>query len=196
MRKKYGFITSVVLLASVIMLLFALGAGMAIAAPYKAEKAAEKLIVDGIDNGYQATAFTVGKGIAKMAIWQDRIFVLVSMKGSGWIAVAFNKQGKGMDGSNMIIGYLDAAGKASVRNDLGKGWSHSAAAKQAVIEHAIVQVEGITYFEFAYPLAFADGYAIKGLEEGSTYSLVLAGNERLFSINSKHTWAAKADFSL
>ncbi len=195
MHKGNGIKAFAVLIAVVILVLSALGAGAAIA-PYKAEKVAEKLIVDGIDNGYPATALTVGKGSVKMAVWQDRVFVLASMKGSGWIAVAFNKQGKGMDGANMIIGYLDAAGKAAVRNDLGKGWSHSAAAKQVVIEHAIVQADGITYFEFSYPLSFAEGFALKGLEEGSTYSLVLAVNEKSFSIGSKHTGAAKADFSL
>lgn len=185
-----------VLIVTVILILFAFGSSTTIAATYKAGKAEEKLAVDGVDKGYTAEALSVGKGSVKMAVWQDRVFVLVSMKGSGWIAVAFNKQGKGMDGSNMVIGYVDATGKAAVRNDLGKGWSHSAAAKQAVIEHAVLQADGITYFEFAYPLAFAEGFALKSLEEGSIYSVVVAGNERSFSITSKHTWAAKADFSL
>lgn len=195
MQKGNSMKALFVLIASAILILSALGAGAAVA-PYKAEKVAEKLIVDGIDNGYPAAALAVGKGSVKLAVWQDRIFVLASMKGSGWIAVAFNTQGKGMDGANMIIGYLDAAGKAAVRNDLGKGWSHSAAAKQAVFEHAIVQTDGTTYLEFSYPLSFAEGFALKGLAEGSTYSLVLAVNERSFSIGSKHTSAAKADFSL
>ncbi len=165
-----------VFIVSVILALSALGTGAAIAAPYKAEKVAEKLIVDGIDNGYAATALTLGKGSVKMAFWQDRVFVLASMKGSGWIAVAFNKQGKGMDGSNMIIGYLDAAGKAAVRNDLGKGWSHSAAAKQAVIEHAIVQSDGITYFEFVIP-AFVCGRVCAQRLGGRLHLLTGAGRE-------------------
>lgn len=166
------------------------------AAPFKAEKVSTKLSMDGVDEGYGEQQLVLGKAAVKMAVWQDRIFVLVSMKGSGWISAAFNRQGKGMDGANMVIGYLDTQGNPAVRNDLGKGWSHSALLEQPKIDFAFRQSEGTAYFEFSYPLAFREGFALKGLEEGITYSLVVAGNERSYSLSSKHTWAAKAEFTL
>jgi hypothetical protein len=162
----------------------------------KVGKATVKPLVDGIDTDYPQASVMVGKASIRMAVWQDKIFVHAKMKGAGWIAIAFNKQGAGMDGANMIIGYLDAAGKGAARNDLGKGWSHAAATKQDISEFVFLKAGEESVLEFAYPLVFSPGFSIKGLDAGGTYSLLISGNENSYSISSKHTWRAKADFSL
>jgi len=163
---------------------------------YKVEASAARPAVDGADEGYPNAGITAGKAALKMAVWEDRVFVHVSMQGAGWVAVAFNRQGKGMDGANMVIGYLDGAGKPAVRNDLGRGWTHKQAEKQDVLESSVSQQAGQTVFEFSYPLKFAPGFGIAGLEKGGSYTVVLAGNERSNDISSKHTWYAKVNIGL
>lgn len=157
---------------------------------------ASALLVDGKIDGYLGEPVPLGKAMVRIAVWQDRMFVHVEAKGAGWVAVAFNKAGKGMDGSNMLLGYLDQDGKAQARNDVGRGWSHTVAKVQGAIDVAFVKGQDAVSFEFSYPLAFAEGYALKGIEKSVAFSLILAVNERSFTLNSKHSWAAKADFVL
>lgn len=190
-------VLSLLLATILILAAFSVNIGEASAAdPYKVEASAAKLAIDGSDEGYPKTGITAGKAVIKMAVWESTISVHVRMQGAGWISVAFNKQGKGMDGANMVLGYLDNSGKPAVRNDLGKGWTHKQAEKQDVLEGFVSQQSGETAFEFSYPLKFASGYGIAGLEKGGVYTLVVAGNERSNNISSKHTWYAKVDIGL
>lgn len=168
----------------------------ATAAGTKVGRPEAKPAVDAVAEGYGMDAVTVGKATVSIAVWQDRVYVHVKAKASGWVSVAFNRQGKGMDGGNMVFGFLDSSGKPAVRNDLGRGWSHSASAKQDVAEFAFKVADGETSFEFSYPLAFADGYGVKGLVEGTTYTMLVACNERSYSLTTKHSWYGKADFTL
>jgi hypothetical protein len=164
--------------------------------PLKIPYVTEKLIIDGIAEGYPEQSMQVGKAEVKVAVWEDRIYVHVKATGNGWIAIGFNKLGKGMDGSNLIIGYLDSSGKAAVRNDIGKGWSHSAAIKQGVIEFGVKSEGGSTLLEFSYPLVFEKGYGLNGLEKGLAFTLIVAANDRSFSLTSKHSWRATVDLTL
>lgn len=186
------------LLAAVLILTFFVFNEVQVSAadPYKVAESAAKPAADGSDQGYPDAGITAGKAVVKMALWEDKIFVHVRMQGAGWIAVAFNRQGKGMDGGNMVLGYLDSASKPAVRNDLGKGWTHKQADKQDVLESFVSQQAGVSVFEFSYPLKFASGYGIAGLEKGGVYTLIVAGNERSNNISSKHTWYAKVDIAL
>lgn len=182
--------------AVVMIFAFALSSVPVTASALKAGRPTIKPVVDAVAEGYGMDAVTVGKAAVSIAVWQERVFVHVRTKAAGWISVAFNRQGKGMDGGNMVFGYLDPAGKPAVRNDLGKGWSHSASAKQDVAEFSFKVVDGEAYFEFSYPLSFAEGYGIKGLAEGTPYTMLIAYNERSYSLTAKHSWYAKVDFTL
>ena len=187
---------SKIVLSMGIALFLAISLITASASEVKAGRPEAKPVVDGLAEGYGMDAVTAGKAAVSIAIWQDRIFIHVKTKATGWVSIAFNRQGKGMDGGNMIFGYLDSSGKAAVRNDLGRGWSHSATAKQDVSEFAFKVVDGEASFEFSYPLAFASGYGIKGLEAGTVYTMLVACNERSNSLTAKHSWYAKIDFSI
>lgn len=181
------------------LLLLAASAGFAgtvlSADPYKVPTSEAKLLVDGSDEGYIKEGLTVGKATLKISVFEATVFVHVRMQGTGWISVAFNKQGKGMDGANMILGYLDNAGKGTARNDLGRGWTHKQSDKQDITEFYFSQAKGESVFEFSYPLKFAAGYGIAGLDKGGVYSLVVAGNDKSNNISSKHSWYAKAEMS-
>lgn len=185
-------------------LVFAVGIGIllsltpvpAMAAAVKAGRPGAKPVVDAVSEGYGMDAFTVGKATVSIAVWQDRIYVHVKAKATGWVSVAFNRQGKGMDGGNMVFGYLDSSGKPAVRNDLGRGWAHSASLKQDVAEFSFKVADGEASFEFSYPLSFANGYGIPGLQEGTTYTMLVACNERSYSLTAKHSWYGMADFTL
>lgn len=183
-------------LAVGIALLFSLSPLPATAAAVRAGRPSVKPVVDSSLEAYGMDAITVGKATVSIAVWQDRIYVHVKAKATGWLSVAFNRQGKGMDGGNMVFGYLDSSGKAAVRNDLGRGWAHSASAKQDVAEFSFKVVEGEASFEFSYPLSFASGYGIAGLTEGTTYTMLVACNERSYSLTAKHSWYGKADFTI
>lgn len=114
------------------------------------------------------------------------------MSGQGWIA--FSSKGKGMDGANMVIGYIDSSGKVVARNDLCRGWSHPPAATQGVLEFAVLFSAGATTLEFSCPVKFAPGYGIEGFTKGKEYSIVIAGNDRGGAISSKHKWLAQENF--
>lgn len=153
-----------------------------------------KPVADGKADEYQSPGWNLGKANVRMGVWDEQVWVHAQMSGQGWIAVAFNSKGKGMDGANMVIGSIDSSGQASVRNDLGRGWSHSPAVTQGVLEFAVLFSEGATTLEFSYPVKFEPGYGIGGFTKGKEYSIVVAGNDRGGAISSKHTWSAQGDF--
>ncbi len=152
--------------------------------------------IDGSNADYPAAGFQVMDADIYLAYDDSNLYVYLETEGEGWVAVGFNTMGGGMDGANMIIGYLDN-GTAAIRDDVGKGRSHSEASSSMVNEFFFAQDNGRVIMEFSYPLNFQDGegYNLGGLETGETYSLIFAAHSSSNNV-SQHNRRGSVNFTI
>ncbi len=95
--------------------------------------------------------------------WEHNGTVLrvgMGMQCQGWLSVGFGPVGTKMDGSNMIIGYVNAAGLSSVLDEVGVARQHYPDTERGgtndVLAYAGVQASGNTTIEFEFPLVSGD----------------------------------------
>ena len=153
------------------------------------------LPVDGSDEGYpERPTEAIGVQI-HMAHDGDSLYVHLRADIDGWLAVGFNARGGGMDGANMVIGYLDGD-QPFVRDDVGRGHTHAEAATRAVEDFSLVREDGARILEFSYPLTFPGDvdYRLAGLEPGEMYTLLVAYNASSDDVNRKHSRFDRIDF--
>jgi hypothetical protein len=152
--------------------------------------------IDGSNAGYPSAGFQVLDADIYLAYDDSNIYVYLEAEGEGWVSVGFNSSGGGMNGANMIIGYLDGD-TAAIRDDVGQGRSHSEASSSVVKEYFFAQENGMVIMEFSYPLNFQDGegYNLSGLEPGETYSLIFAANSSSNNVN-QHDRRGSIDFTV
>jgi hypothetical protein len=150
--------------------------------------------VDGNAEGYPSQPFQVG-GVEVYMVHDGTLMqVLVTAEGNGWISVGFNERGRGMDGANMVLGGTDDNGTFLVRNDLGRGWAHSEAVSQGIIDSIVIWEGETMTLEFSYPLNFPEGFRLERISSGEAYSLIVAYNSQSGEITSKHTGRGAMDF--
>jgi hypothetical protein len=154
------------------------------------------LAVDGLSEGYPASPLQVAGVEIFLASDGTVIYVHARAQADGWIAVGFNQRGRGMDGSNIILGAVDENGDIVARNDLGRGIRHDPAAADGIIEAVVILEDGYLTLEFSYPAEFPDqnGFALGGITFGEVYSLIAAVHNRSASITQKHTSRGQVDF--
>jgi hypothetical protein len=154
------------------------------------------LSVDGFSDGYPAPPLQVAGAEIHLATDGNIIYVHARAEADGWIAVGFNVRGRGMDGSNMVIGFVDDNGDTIIRNDLGQRISHAPAALDGVIDGIVVLEGGTLTLEFSYPAVFPEenSFALDGISSGGAYSLIAAVHTRSANITQKHTSRGQADF--
>ncbi len=153
------------------------------------------LPIDGSHEGYpERPAEAIGVQI-HMAHDGDSLHVHLRADIDGWLAVGFNARGGGMDGANMVIGYLDGD-EPFVRDDVGRGRTHAEAATKAVEDFTFLREDGVRILEFSYPLNFPedDGYRLASLEPGEMYTLLVAYNAGSDDANRMHSRFDSFDF--
>ena len=126
--------------------------------------------------------------------WQhddSKMWISLESPGTGWVAMGFGPVGVGMDGANLIIGYVeDSSGKVFLSDQLGVGFDHLPDTERGgnddIIEKAGVQVGGRTILEFAYPLVTNDPNDFN-LLAGGIYGFILAYNADRDDLVTMHT---------
>lgn len=125
----------------------------------------------------------------------ETLQVLATVAASGWVSVGFNERGSGMDGANLILGTV-TDGTPLVRNDLGRGRTHSEATNQGIIDSEVVLQEGQISLEFRYPLVFPAGFRLTELRSNTVHSLLVAYHSESSDLNSMHSQRAALDFRI
>ena len=88
------------------------------------------------------------------------LYVGIDSPGTGWIGIAFGPKGQGMDGINMIVGYVDNTGELFLIDEVGVGWMHqedtTLGGTDDILAKAGSESNGRTYVEFIVPLNSGD----------------------------------------
>jgi len=158
----------------------------------------EPLSMDGSSEGYPVEPIEAAGASIYLAYDEDFMYVLMEAEAEGWLAVGINQSGGGMNGANMILGYLTEEGEPAFRNDVGRGHAHSEADVSAIAQPYFERSDGITILEFAYPLSFPadEGYNIEEIIPGESYSLIVGLHQSSDNIDSKHSTRGMADFTV
>jgi len=158
----------------------------------------QPLAVDGSVDGYPADPLELAGATIHLAHDDESIFVHLEAEVEGWVSVGFNSSGGGMDGANMILGYFDENGEPTYRDDVARGRSHAEAGVAAVDQFFFDRSEGLTTFEFSYPLDFPsdEGYNLEGIVSGGTYSLIVGLHNSSDNVDTTHTSRGMVDFQV
>ncbi len=158
----------------------------------------EPLSMDGSSAGYPAEPIEAAGASIYLAYDEEYMYVLMEAEAEGWLSVGINQSGGGMNGANMILGYLTEEGEPAFRDDVGRGHAHSEADVTAISQPYFERSNGITILEFAYPLSFPadEGYNVEEIMPGESYSLILGLHQSSDNIDSKHSTRGMADFTV
>jgi len=157
----------------------------------------EPPMVDGTPGGYPGAPFQVAGMEGNMAHDGEAIYLYLQSETGGWLSAGFNREGGGMDGANMIIGFFQEDDTARVRNDLGRGNTHEETTN-GIIEGVFVEAEGGVSLEFSYPLVFPaePGFNLDSLEPAGVYTLILAFQASSQDPDQRHSRWGRLDFTL
>lgn len=161
------------------------------------ERVEEPLPVDGSSAKYPtAPAQLIGTDI-HMAHDGEHLYIHMQAEAEGWVAVGFNIRGGGMDGANMILGYLDGESPA-FRDDVGQAHNHMEADTTAVEEFYLSQENGTMIMEFSYPLSFPDGegYNLEEMVLEEDYTMIVSLHSSSNDIEQQHTNREIVDFTI
>ncbi len=167
---------------------------------YVAPLVEEAISINGSKEDYPGESITVaGSMEVLMAHDGSSLYLYARSETDGWVALGFNSQGGGMDGANILIGYLHENDSPAVRNDLGQGHSHSETTN-GVEEYHIERGNGEIIMELAYPLDFPTeaGFNLEGLNPGqeTVYTLIAAFNTNSHDPNRQHSRFDMESFTL
>ncbi len=151
--------------------------------------------VDGQTADYPGEGVAVAGAEVHLAHHGDALYVHVRADVDGWISVGLNAQGGGMDGANMILGYMDGDMAAS-RDDVGRGRTHSEVSETAIEGFFLAREDEARVMEFSYPVAFpgAMGYRVDRMAPGQVYTLLVAYHADSDDIARRHTRYGSFDF--
>ncbi len=139
------------------------------------------VVIDG-EVGDDEYSSTFQDSITKMTVYWEHngthLYVSVVSQGAGWISIGFGYQEGGMDGANIIIGYVDdKTGDTILSDSVGVEWKHypdtDRGGQDNIISKAGSQQNGTTVIEFVFPLDSGDANDHK-FEVGRTYGFILA----------------------
>lgn len=153
--------------------------------------------LDGSGEGFTSEPFnSVGADIY-LAHDGSNLYVHMEAEAGGWLSVGFNEQGRGMDGANMILGYLDD-GVSAYRNDVGQGRNHSEISSPSVGAFHFSADNGLAVMAFSYPLEFpqGEGFNLDSLNPGETYTMIVGVHSSSHDISNVHSARGSVNFSV
>jgi hypothetical protein len=110
--------------------------------------------------------------------------------GSGWLSIGFGPRGVGMDGANIVIGYVDEGGSLVVLDAVGIGWNHfpdgEKGGEDDILEASGSLHDGRVILEFVFPLASGAGLD-HSFRANKTYGFFLAYHETAGDTFTIHT---------
>jgi len=158
----------------------------------------DPLKVDGSSDGYPLDPLEEAGAVIHLAHDDQYIYVHLEAEVEGWVSTGFNESGVGMDGANMVIGYLSGEEMPAFRDDVGSGRTHSEAGVTEVEAFHLARSDGVTVMEFSYPLNFSAevDYNVEEIRPGEIYSLIIAMHDSSDDIDTKHSVRGMTDFQV
>ncbi len=196
MRGK-RIITALLLLSAGVSLIFASNAFAQREPAVVPHVESSDVVIDGAIGGDEYAGSYVDSATGMSVYWEhdgDNIYVGVVGKGTGWVSIGFGPENSGMDGANIIIGYVDdASGVLTISDEIGVGFEHYSDADQGgsgnIIEKAGSQDGGVTTIEFVFPLNSGDVHD-HAFQVGGTFGFILAyqkSTDDLVAYHSDHS---------
>jgi hypothetical protein len=108
--------------------------------------------------------------------------------GSGWVSIGFGPRGTGMDGANIVIGYVEDG--LVIIDEVGIGWNHFPDSEKGgeddIVEAAGSIHEGRATLEFVFPLSSGDNLD-HSFRANRTYGFFLGYHESAKDTSTLHT---------
>ncbi len=108
--------------------------------------------------------------------------------GSGWVSIGFGTRGTGMDGANIVIGYVDDG--LVIVDEVGVGWNHFPDSEKGGVDdisEASGSIhEGQAILEFVFPLSSGDSLDHR-FRANMTYGFFLGYHESAKDGSTIHT---------
>ncbi|MFQ5820315.1 MAG: DOMON domain-containing protein [Candidatus Heimdallarchaeota archaeon] len=153
-----------------------------------------QVVVDGIIVPEEYTGFYNEPTTGMSIYWEhdgENLHIGLVSPGTGWVGLGLGPQGTGMDGANIIIGYVnDATGVVVLSDSIGEGWLHTSDSNRGgldnIVEKAGTQSTEGTIIEFIFPLSSGDVFD-HNFEIGGTYGFFVAYHESSDDFASYHT---------
>jgi hypothetical protein len=197
-RFRFFLIVMMIFLMSSHFIIFSNAQGAPVTMPYVPNP---KVVVDGTveANEYKVSYTEPTTGIT--ICWEHdgtNMYVALVSPGTGWVGIGFGPTGTGMDGANIIIGYVDDNGSVVLSDEYGQGLNHFPivshfGGKDDIISKAGSISNGKTTIEFVFPLNSGDQYHY-ALTPGGTHGFILAYQQSAKDLTTQHTSAAAGDF--
>lgn len=183
-RSNFGVITTVTILT----ITFLIGMSRAKSPPIMPFNAHPNVTVDGVvtKDEYSSSYFEVNTKIT--VNWMHdgiNMYVAITSQGTGWVGIGFGPRGTGMDGANIINGYVDSSG-AVVEDYFGRGWTHSRDSSNDMIDSAGSESSSQTTIEFVFPLDSGDPFD-QSFQPGGTYGFFVGYHASVDDLRSYHT---------
>ncbi len=158
----------------------------------------QPLNMDGSSEDYPKAPVESAGASIYLAYDDDLIYVLMEAEVEGWLSVGINESGGGMDGANMVLGYLTEEGAPAFRDDVGAGRNHSEAGVTVLEQPYFERSDGVTVLEFAYPIIFPadEGYNVDEILPGEAYSLIIGLHSSSDDIDNIHSARGMVDFEV
>ena len=110
--------------------------------------------------------------------------------GSGWVSIGFGPRGVGMDGANIVIGYVDEEEGPVILDEVGIGWNHfpdiERGGEDDISEASGSVHEGRAILEFVFPLSSGDSRDHSFMADG-VYGFFLGYHESARDTSTLHT---------
>jgi hypothetical protein len=91
----------------------------------------------------------------------SHIKVALDSPGTGWVSIGFGPRGIGMDGANIVLGYVEEGGGLVIVDAVGIGRNHfpddERGGRDDISDASGSAEEGRTTLEFVFPLSSGDG---------------------------------------
>ncbi len=150
------------------------------------------IVIDGVIGSNEYSSVFEESKTGMLVYWEHdgtNMYIGLVSPGMGWSAIAFGPQGTGMDGSNILIGYVEETGVVTLADSIGVGWLHEQdidrGGQDNIMEQAGTQNAEGTSLEFSFPLNSGDNYD-QTFEIGGIYGFFVAYHETNDDFASYH----------
>lgn len=162
----------------------------ALSVPYVEES---RVIFDGsIGQGEYGGSFSDPSTNMTVHWEHDGVYLLIGLvsPGTGWASIGLGVRGTGMDGANLIIGYMTESGGLVLLDEIGIGRNHfpdtERGGEDDILSGAGSEEVSKTVLEFSLPLDSGDGLD-QSFAPNGTYGFFLGYHESAKDTSSYHT---------
>ncbi len=144
--------------------------------------------IDGVINAEEYRGFAESD-IGMELYWdrdEENLYIGLTSPGEGWLAFGFEPTLRMRDASIIIAAFEDGEPELSIESHMGTApTAHAETEEEYIGEYAgAITEEGTQMLEFVIP--FSEDF-IENVEEGDTYTIILAYHDSETSFSMRHT---------